>query len=345
MRKGLLTIAAVCFTQIAGAQDLHFTQTAQTPLLINPAAAGVFDGWERVIVNHRNQWLGGGTQFMTTSVAADANFGKGVLNDRAHLGVGLMFFNDVGGDGKFGNQTGSLTISGILPMGGTGHILSAGLQGGFGQRSVDVNRLTFMNQWGGSGFDQTIPSGESSSGFSYIDASSGLYYIYDGGQNSFQRNNDMKIQVGFSGYHLNAPVLKYTNGVTEERLHRKFVGHAGLVYEFPATYWAIDVNALHIMQGPHRETLLGAMLRYRFEDGTKITGMSHDAFIGVGLYGRLNDGIMPSVMVDWKGFQFGVSYDITLSDLRQAYKGGSLEFSLSYINRHDALFKTRKRRI
>lgn len=344
MKRKFILSLAVFGALTANAQDLHFSQTAQTPLLINPAAAGVFDGWERVIVNHRNQWLGSGTQFMTTSVAADANIGKGVLNDRAHLGVGLMFFNDVGGDGKFGNQTGSATLSGILPMGG-GHILSAGIQGGFGQRSVDVNRLTFMSQWNGSGFDQAINSGESSTGFSYIDASAGVYYVFDGGQNSFQRNSDFKLQVGFSGYHLNAPKLKYTNGVEEERLHRKFVGHLGLVYEFPSTPWAIDVNALQFVQGPHLETILGTMLRYRFSDGTKITGLTHDAFIGVGLYGRLSEGIIPSVMVDWKGFQFGVSYDVTLSALRQAYRGGSLEFSLSYVNRHDALFKTRKRRI
>ena len=345
MKRKFILIWMITGAFSAGAQDLHFSQTAQTPLLINPAAAGVFDGWERVIINHRNQWLGGGTQFMTTSVAADANFGKGVINDKAHLGVGLMFFNDVGGDGKFGNQTGSLTLSGILPMDGGAHILSAGIQGGYGQRTLDVNRLTFMSQWNGGGFDPSLPSGESSSGFSYIDASAGLYYMYDGGKNSFQRNSDMKFQIGFSGYHLNAPVLKYSNGVGTERLYRKYVGHIGLIYEFPSTSWALDVNALHFIQGPHQETILGTMLRYRFEDGTKITGLSHDAFFGIGLYGRLSEGIIPSVMIDWKGFQFGISYDVTLSALRQAYRGGSLEFSLSYINRHDSLFKTRRRRI
>lgn len=346
MMKGkVLLFSLVLGSFTAKAQDLHFSQTAQTPLLINPAIAGVFDGWERVIINHRNQWLGAGTQFMTTSIAADANFGKGVMNDKAHLGVGLMFFNDVGGDGKFGNQAGSLSLSGILPMDGGAHVLSAGIQGGFGQRTLDVNRLTFMSQWNGSGFDQAIPSGESNSGFSYIDASAGVYYLFDGGQNSFQRNSDMKIQVGISGFHLNAPELKYMNGVGEERLYRKYVGHIGIVYEFPSTHWAIDGSALHFMQGPHNETILGTMLRYRFQNGTKITGLTNDAFIGVGMYGRLSEGIIPSVMVDWRGFQFGVSYDITLSALRKAYSGGSLEFSLSYINRHDSLFKTRKRRI
>ena len=54
-----LYVMMMCGTSYA--QDLHFGQTAQTPLLVNPACAGVFDGWERVILNHRNQWLGANT--------------------------------------------------------------------------------------------------------------------------------------------------------------------------------------------------------------------------------------------------------------------------------------------
>lgn len=347
MKKFAVGIVVICTSLSVSAQDLHFSQTAQTPLLINPACAGVYDGWERVIINQRNQWLGSNTQFMTTNVSADINVGKSRMNDRAHLGVGLMFYNDVGGDSQFGNQTGSLTVSGILPMGGSGHILSAGIQGGFGSRKGTLSSVTFMNQWTGSEFDQTLPTGEQNSlnSFRYMEANAGVYYVYDGGQNTFSRNNDFKLQIGFSGYHLNAPELKYTNGVTEtERLHRKYVGHAGVVADIVGSKMAIDGSVLQFVQGGHYETIFGMMLRYRFEDGTKITGLSHDAFFGFGVYHRLKDAIIPSVMVDWKGFQLGISYDITVSKLRNAYTG-SLEFSLSYTNRHDALFKTKRRRI
>ena len=346
--KNALTLAlAFAAFQSVNAQDLHFSQTAQTPLLINPGAAGVFDGWERVNINHRNQWLGAGTQFMTTSIAADANIAKSDFNDKAHLGVGILFYNDIGGDSRFGSQQGSLTVSGILPMGRSGHILSAGVQGGFGQRKADLSNVTFMNQWDGTTFDPNILSGEQNTvnSFSYIDASAGLYYVYDGGQNTFARNEDLKFQFGVAAYHLNKPELEYTNGVSGDRLHRKFVANVGVVADIPGTVFAIDGSVLQFAQGGHYETLLGAMLRYRFENATKITGNSHDAFFGIGCYARIRDGIIPSVMVDWRGFQFGISYDVTLSAMRNAYRGGSLEFSLSYINRNDSLFKTRKRRM
>lgn len=344
MKRGLTWLILVVASTSLHAQDLHFSQTAQTPLLINPAAAGVFDGWERAIINHRSQWLGAGTQFTTTSVAVDANLFKPERANGAHMGVGLMFYNDVGGDSKFGNQNGSLTVSGILPMGDGSNILSVGIQGGFGQRKADLTNVSFLNQWNGSSFDQDIVSGEANTvtSFSYIDASAGIFYTFDGGQSTFARNNDFKLQIGFAGYHLNKPTLRFMNGTTD-KLHRKFVGHIGFVSDLVGTVWAIDGSAVQFIQGGHYETLIGTMLRYRFEDNTKITGNSQDAFVGFGMYTRIKDGIIPSVMIDWRGFQLGLSYDVTLSALRRAYRGGSLEFSLSYTNRIHALFKTRKR--
>lgn len=346
--KGLFCgIFCVLVGASVNAQDLHFSQTAQTPLFINPAAAGVFDGWERVMINHRNQWLGANTQFMTTAIAVDANIGKSHMNDRAHFGLGILAFNDVGGDSNFGNTSGSLTLSGILPMGGSGHTLSAGIQGGFGSRKADLSRISFMNQWNGEYFDPLINSGEANTitSFRYIDANAGIYYVYDGGASTFSRNNDFKFQFGISGFHLNRPELKYSNGLSGERLNSKFVAHAGIVADLVGSKWAIDANAVQFVQGGHYETLLGLMFRYRFEDGTKITGLSQNAFIGFGLYTRMKDAIIPSVMIDWKGFQFGISYDITVSEMRRAYGGGSLEFSLGYVNMHHALFKTKRRRI
>jgi type IX secretion system PorP/SprF family membrane protein len=328
----------------AQAQDLHFSQTAQTPLLINPGAAGVYDGWERIIINHRNQWLGAGTQFMTTSIAADVNFFKNQRNDRAHLGLGVMFYNDIGGDANFGVQTGSVTLSGILPMGGNGHTLSAGIQGGFGSRKGDVTQLRFYSQFNNGVFDNNILSGEANSlsSFTYIDASTGVFYQFDGGKSTFARNNDMKFQLGASVYHVNQPQLKYSAG-SGDKLYRKYVFMATYGQDIEGTRWAFDASALQFIQGPHLETIFGGMIRRRFEEGSKLTGFKQDASFGVGIGMRLKDAIIPRIAVDWKGFRLGASYDITISTLRRAYTGGSMEFSLSYTNLQHALFKRRRR--
>jgi type IX secretion system PorP/SprF family membrane protein len=344
MRGGVFTALVFLTSLSASAQDFHVTQILQSSNLLNPGAVGVYDGWERIAIQQRNQWLGGGATYMTTGVAADANFFKNDRKPKAHLGVGMQFYNDIAGSSGYGLQTGSLAVSGILPV-GNGSQLSLGIQGGVGNRSGNMSRLIYDSQWNGNGaYDPTIVSGEtgSLSSFVYMDASAGLFYQFDGGQSTFARNNDMKFQVGLAGYHLNAPLLKYRSG-SQEQLARKYVGMMKYSMDIPNTKLAFDAQFVQFIQGGHYESILGLILRRRFESGGKITGLNQDAFVGLGVYTRLKDAISPTLQVDWKGFHFGVSYDITLSALRYGYKGGSLEFSLSYTNLNSALFKTRRK--
>ena len=330
----LVFISLYCCVLMTHAQDIHFSQTAQTPLLINPGAAGVFDGWQRAIINQRSQWMGSTTQFMTTSVAGDVTLFKKERGNRAYLGLGGLFNTDVGGDGRFGSQTGSVTVSGILPV-AKGHTLSVGIQGGYGSRKGDISKLSFESQWSSAAyaFDPTIASGEVANlnSFSYLDLGSGVYYVLDAGKSTFARNHEFKFQLGASVYHINQPLLKFTNG-SDDHLHRKYVLHSGMVYDFVGSKYGIDASVVQFIQGGHYQTILGTMLRYRFSEGTKLTGNSQKAYFGLGMYMRVKDAIIPSVMVEYKGFKFGMSYDVTISTLRRAYGGGSLEFSLSYSN-------------
>lgn len=324
------------------AQDIHFSQTSETPLLINPGATGVYGGWERVQINHRNQWLGANTQFMTSSLACDVNFFKSERSNNAHLGLGLFFYNDIGGDSNFGTQAGALSLSGILPLGKGGHTLSAGLQGGFGMRSGDLTKVRFESQINGNAFDPALPSGEIAAinSFSYLDVSTGIFYQYDSKQSAFARNNAQKFQLGTSMYHVNTPTLKY-NGVAGDKLYRKVVVHALYAQDIPNTKWAFEASALQFFQGPHTETILGGLMRYRFQNGSKFTGFNRDAYLGFGAYMRFKDSFIPRMTLDWKGLKFGVSYDVTISKIKRAYQG-SLEFSLSYTNLQHALFKRRR---
>lgn len=323
-------------------QDLHFSQILQTPVLLNPGAVGVYDGWERVSVHHRNQWLGASTQFMSTAIAADANFFKDTRTNRAYLGTGLSFYNDIGGDAKFGVQTAALTLSGVLPVGKSGS-LSLGIQGGFGSRKGDMSKLLYESQWNGTGFDPALASGEGDAlnAFRYIDASTGIFYQFNSVKSTFARNNDMKFQAGLAVYHVNRPEMKYRSGTAGDKLARKYTGMLNYSMDIPSTPWAFDAQFVQFIQGGHYETILGGIVRRRFKDGTKQTGLSQQASFGIGAYARLKDALIPTVQLDIRGFRFGLSYDVTVSTLRKAYSGGSIELSIRYTNFHDALFKRR----
>ncbi|MFT5778905.1 MAG: type IX secretion system PorP/SprF family membrane protein [Crocinitomicaceae bacterium] len=340
MKKVATVVMTLCVLYTASGQDFHFAQSDQVPLLINPATAGVFEGWERIGINHRTQWVNTGTQFLSTSIAADANLWKSARRNTAHAGVGVLFFNDIGGDSKFGNQLGSLTFNGILPTGKTSTI-SLGIQTGLGQRKADLSHVSFLNQWDGVEFDENQLSGEQNvlPSFIFMDASAGLFYVYSGKKNLRSRNSDFKFKIGVAGHHLNKPKLRYVNG-SIDRLSRKFVVHASILGDIPGTKFAMDGSVLQFAQGGHLETLLGIRTRYRFEDGKKSRGMNHNSYAGFGLQLRLKDAIIPSLLLDIGGVKFVLSYDITISELRSAYSGGSIEFSITYVNKHRPLFRT-----
>lgn len=341
MKNGTLFTLLLFGLQVV-AQDIHFTQSSQTPLWINPATTGLYDGWERIIANHRNQWLGSNTQFMTTALSADINLLKTTQNDKAYLGLGLFLWNDQGGDANFGSKQGQLSISGIVPV-ADGHQVSAGLQGGLGYRGGNMNNLYFANQWNGSEFDQTLPSLESDRLQSnmFFDLSTGINYQYNNTATNFTRNETFQFQFGIAMYHVNKPNIKYY-GLTNERLYRKLVLHTNFLKEFPGSEWGVQGSFVQFFQGSHASSLLGLMLRYRLKTGSKITTLRRDAHFSFGFYQRSLDAFAPAFLIELKGFQFGVSYDVTISSLRKTHSGGSIEFSLSYRNLSHAVFKRRR---
>ncbi|MEK7227019.1 MAG: type IX secretion system membrane protein PorP/SprF, partial [Bacteroidota bacterium] len=53
----LLPLLSACFfLSSLQAQDIHFSQFLSSPMNLNPALAGQFDGDHRFVMNHRNQW-------------------------------------------------------------------------------------------------------------------------------------------------------------------------------------------------------------------------------------------------------------------------------------------------
>src|SRR5688572_29642140 len=83
--------AAGFFLALAGnAQDIHFSQFYDSPLLLNPAAAGASADY-RLAINYKNQWKSVINPFKTAALAFDAKLMKAKKNN---FGVGVSLFND-----------------------------------------------------------------------------------------------------------------------------------------------------------------------------------------------------------------------------------------------------------
>lgn len=341
----LLLYISFLFTSFFGfGQDIHFIQSSLVPQLINPAATGVFEGWERVSISHRQQWLSMGSPYITSQVSADLNLLKGDNSNKkwGYLGLGLNFYNDVAGDGKFGTNQISISASGIVPIDDV-HSVSAGIQFGGAQRTGNINSLTWGNQWNGTdGFSSDISSNETNTNTSFVypDLGIGVFYSYADYKSTMVRKEFQNIYGGVSYYHVTRPYLMYRNG-SNDRLYSKLIFSGGAALEIPRTTLAIAPSFAYFTQGPYSETLISLLLKFRLKNGSKYTGIYSDSYFSIGAATRWNDSFAPKICFEIGSVKLGLAYELTTSTLANA-ANNSFEISLQWANLKTALFTGRR---
>src|SRR5947208_5817866 len=88
-----ILIFACCLAKVKG-QDPHFSQFFASPLTLNPALTGKFDGNLRVTGNYRNQWPTINRAFTTTTVSVDFPIMRNHISSTDTWGVGFMGYSD-----------------------------------------------------------------------------------------------------------------------------------------------------------------------------------------------------------------------------------------------------------
>ena len=323
-------------------QDIHFTQTPLVPQLINPATVGVFEGWERITLSSRKQWYGIENSYFTSQFSADLNLLK---NDngpnKGYLGLGISFYNDVAGDGEFGINQLNLSISGIIPI-AEGQTVAAAIQVGGVQRSGNLSSLMWGNQFNGTTFDTQLTSNEANGMSSYFheDFGAGVFYKYNSSKSTLVRNEISKLYAGAAFFHITTPNLKYTNGTTD-LLNSKFVLHGGAEVDLPGSEWSAASSFVFMDQGPHKSTMINFLMKARMKNGTKYTGVYNESYFGFGLIHRFKDALAPQILFEFGSYKIGILYEMTVSDLNAASKGG-FELSFQWANMRDALFTSRR---
>src|SRR6476661_5740168 len=99
MRKILCSIVILAFALESHAQDPNFSQFFASPLTLNPALTGKFDGVYRVAINYRNQWPTINNAFTTATASVDFGILKNRIPDFDQFGIGVMGFTDKSGNG------------------------------------------------------------------------------------------------------------------------------------------------------------------------------------------------------------------------------------------------------
>jgi type IX secretion system PorP/SprF family membrane protein len=337
----LLFFFALIHANRLPAQDIHFSQYYEQPLLLNPGATGVYDGYHRALLNYKNQWTAMGAPYRTMAASFDLPVAAGKKKPGS-VGLGLNLFSDKAGDGGYATTQGNFTASGIVKL-DKFNKLSAGIQGGAAQQSINFNSLSWQTQYTSNGFDPNIPSGEniSSSSFIYADFSAGVFYEFSNARENISRDDIFKIHGGAAAYHVNRPYLKFYS-TSNERLPIRWVGFGYCRWDVPKSKISLVPSFIYFRQGPASEVNLGTLMRFRMKNATKITGFFTESAISFGANYRWKDAVIAQFLFEIDKFAVGVSYDVNVSSYRQVSNlRGGIEISLKFINLRGAVFKSK----
>jgi type IX secretion system PorP/SprF family membrane protein len=328
--KLFLPAAATFFLPLfLSAQDVHFSQMTETPLLLNPAEAGLAHPYEGII-NFKDQWRSvTSTPYRTYNVCGDMAFL--VKNNGSHLGAGLNVFSDKAGDGQMGTTAGSLHLSGILAANDR-NLLSVGLYGGFGQCSLSDDKLYWDKQYDGMNFDANRPTFEPTAvgNFSFSDFGAGVAWNYGKIHSTMSAGDDKTFNAGFSVQHINQPAYSFY-GENGNHLPMKFVAHGNADIGLKNKNLILEPSYIVFLQGGHHEINAGMLVKMVMQDASHYTGRKKPGAFIIGGYYRLGDAVVVATGYEFSGFRIGLSYDVNLSDLKTASKArGGFEVALRY---------------
>jgi len=330
-------LSFIIATQFMLAQDLHLSQIDKTIAMINPALTANYDGWEKVSMQHRSQWIGSGTQFTTSYGMAEFSIGRNKLMTKPFIGLGIFFTNDTGGDSKISLKSNGLTLSGNLPL-TKNNWLSAGIQASYNNRSADFSNLLFYSQWNGTQLDPSLNSGELNNyaAYTYLDAGAGISYNYRSRPNIPVGGEILDFQIGVSLMHLNRPNIRFTS-FENDNLYIKACFHSNLKYAI-SDRAILEFSAAQFFQGKHRETNLGLFYKTVLRESSRSTNLKNVKYFTIGSYGRFTGVLTPFCSIDIGSLKLGVSYDVEVGKISRAYKQ-SAEVSLSYLFSKKSVFK------
>jgi type IX secretion system PorP/SprF family membrane protein len=320
-----LFAVAVTLCSIIGfkcyAQDPHFSQFFEAPLLRNPSLAGIFAGDIRFQAVYRNQWQSVTNPYQTGSINFEYKNPVGRGNDFLTTGIQILY--DRAGITNF-------TTSNIYPAinfhkslsDEKTEYLSFGVMGGYVQRRIDRSKITTNNQFDGFGYNPSLSDGETLTKFSYAywDGSAGVSFNASMGEN--QSNYYF---VGLAYHHFNRPKNSFYQNPPVE-LSPKVVASGG-IHLSVNDYSTVTLQGDYSNQGNYNEIIAGATYGRKIGDDYE----HPDYTIQFGGYIRWQDAFIPVIELDYNPFAVAFSYDVNISALKTASESrGGFELSVTY---------------
>jgi type IX secretion system PorP/SprF family membrane protein len=323
--KKIVSTLIVCFVlaSAATAQDPNFSQFFASPLTLNPALTGKFDGVYRVAGNFRNQWPTINNAFVTRTASVDFGILKNRLAEIDQLGVGVLGVTDRAGDGVLITNYAGLSLAYHKGLDEDGfHQIGAGFQGTYVNKRIDVSKVDFEDELTPLGFtgvtSEIFDSKQINVG--YFDLNAGVFY--NGSTDGY--NN---FYLGASMYHINRPKESFQGG--DYLLQPRTTIQAGGKIPVAGYKHFIHIAANHSLQAKAANTVVGGAFSYNVNNDE-----DNPTNLYIGAWYRFKDAAIPYIGIEINGLRIGASYDANTSSLKPASNTrGGMEVSLIYIKR------------
>lgn len=340
MQKFLTVFVLFLISFSVQAQDRLFSQFYASPLTLNPALTGAFEGKFRVGAIYRDQWGPVMEEsYSTFSTALDLRWrmGQGKSRYKDHAAVGVMFFNDKAG--LLDLSTTQISISAAyhksLDIRNT-QFLSIGFQGGILQKNINYADVTFEDQFNGTtGYSNPTDERLPENNFALADYSVGLNYVYSPQYSRF------KLFFGAAMHHFHSPSISFftrddpDSQLPDASLDPRY--SVQLSTSLPVSdRIQILPRAIFDLQADHMKLDAGANFRIG-------TSKFRNTALHIGGYVRPvtneDDSFRVDALVTLVGFEFnnvlfGMSYDLNLGETSN-FNRTTFEFSVAYLGEYE----------
>jgi type IX secretion system PorP/SprF family membrane protein len=292
------------------AQDIHFSQYFNSPLSLNPALTGSFEGKWRAIVNTRDQWRALNYPYTTFMASYDRQLNV----QRHHFAVGGGLIHDRSGSALL--NANKIFLSGAYHRTINNHNLSGGLQIGYVMKTVEQFSLPEDYNPATGQFE---PKPGAAERLSYLDINLGFGWK--------RKINKYEPEAGLAFFHINHPKESFFNDRSSKSPIRGVL-YGAVKTNLSPTLFVKPGFLLYALRGS-RDLMVGS------QGGFSIPGnMFNVQEIYGGLYFRANspsDALIAMLGVQVRKFDINISYDINVSPLK-AYTNsrGAFEISIIY---------------
>jgi type IX secretion system PorP/SprF family membrane protein len=311
------------------AQDPSFSQFFSSPLTVNPALTGNFNGTMRAVSNIRSQNADYNNAYNTKTLSVDFNLLANKIKSIDRLSMGVLFLSDQTGNKIITQNNLGISLSYLKGLDDEQkRSITLGFQGNYTNRRFNTANAQFEDQLTPGGF--VLPSGDlilnNNLSKSSLDINTGILFQY-------APTSEHHYYIGASLFNLLQAQKEFSSSTSIAPLRTSI--HGGMMS--PVGYAGTFHASFHFQQQKtFNQLLIGGAYSHYIKDALRSY-----VELYLGAWYRTDQSIIPYIGIEWNYWRLGYTNDMSFSNrITAGQLRYSNEISLYYtLNKDKSLLK------